>query len=212
MKVWVIGCGKFGERILAFLLNTHAGVSITVVDSDETRLLPWRKSVKTVHGDGIEFVKDRLDEGESADWIIPALPVHLAFYWMMRTVTGVQLNPFRLPKEIEKNVPNPIRGKNGELYVSRADFICPEDCPEPPRCCTVTGEQRDEDLFDFLNNLKFGNIKPIVIRSHQIFPGAGGYKPEALFNGREAVCKMTGNVMVGTACRCHGVLHGVSVL
>ncbi|MEW5909085.1 MAG: potassium transporter [Thermodesulfobacteriota bacterium] len=211
MKIWVIGCGKFGDRTVAHLLKESFGISITLVDSDQTRLLRWEGKVETVHRDGVEFVAHRLDEGDSPDWIIPALPVHLAFYWIMKTVTEIRLSPFALPKEIEGSLPNSVWGKDGEIYVSQADFMCPEECPEPPRNCTVTGKPRREDLFDSIKKMKFRDLEPLVIRSYQILPGSGGYTPEALFTARKAICKVRGNVMVTTACRCHGVIHGVSI-
>ncbi|OGP63724.1 MAG: hypothetical protein A2V65_07000 [Deltaproteobacteria bacterium RBG_13_49_15] len=211
MKVWVIGCGKFGSRTVSGLVGQHPDISITVVDSDPDRLRPWEEKAETIQCDGVEFVARHLKEDSRVDWIIPAIPVHLTYEWLMRTSTDVHLEPAVLPKGVAVHLPNPIWGKNGELYASHADFLCPEDCPEPPLRCTVTGKERIGDMYAIFEMLLFPNFNTVIIRSHQMFPGAGGYQPRALFQVRDAIHRMAGNALVGTACRCHGVLHGVSI-
>jgi hypothetical protein len=44
-------------------------------------------------------------------------------------------------------------GKAGQVFISHADFICPDNCPEPKDKCTVTGKPRPKDLFRLLRDL-----------------------------------------------------------
>ena len=65
---------------------------------------------------------------------------------------------------------------------------------------------RPVDLFQLLRSLEYRHFKPVVIRSRQLLPGVGGYRPKALFGALAAVESADGPVMLSTACRCHGVL------
>ena len=47
----------------------------------------------------------------------------------------------------------------------------------------------------------------MVIRSHQLAPGVGGYKPEALQESLLKISQGKGLVLYSTACLCHGVVH-----
>lgn len=60
---------------------------------------------------------------------MPAVPFPLAFEFILS-----QLRPWRTKKKIItliSGLPNSIIGKTGDLYNSLANFLCPEDCPEP---------------------------------------------------------------------------------
>jgi hypothetical protein len=47
----------------------------------------------------------------------------------------------------------------------------------------------------------------MVVRSHQLAPGVGGYQPEALRRSLDAVSKARTAILYATACLCHGVIH-----
>ncbi|MGA6925486.1 MAG: hypothetical protein WBY88_07385 [Desulfosarcina sp.] len=104
-------------------------------------------------------------------------------------------------------MPHPIRGKTGQAYVSHADFICPDNCPEPEKICTHTGRPRPPDLVRLLRRLDFENVLPIVLRSHQLLPGVGGIRPADLIGALDMARRHSQPLlMLATACRCHGVV------
>ena len=103
-------------------------------------------------------------------------------------------------------------GKTGDLYTSLANFLCPEDCPEPSQYCTVTGKRRPKPLYKILMDL-YGPFESRVIRSQQLGPGVGGFKPEVLIDLVEDTQKRRDTdrlILISTACRCHGVTSALS--
>ncbi|MFW5854418.1 MAG: potassium transporter, partial [Thermodesulfobacteriota bacterium] len=78
--------------------------------------------------------------------------------------------------------------------------------------CTATGEPRKPNLFDVLRNTPFPEFHSRVIRSRQLGPGVGGYRPRQLFDLLDQLDQIKGDVLVATACRCHGVLTGIARL
>jgi hypothetical protein len=160
----------------------------------------------------VEFLAKSLTRVGGPDWIIPALPVHLAAEWLLARLGPRRLRRVPLPEEIEPRLPNPIRGSDGNIYVSHADFRCPDDCTEPHDICTVTGEKRKKNLFEILGDLRFHAFHSLNIRSHQLGPGVGGYRTEQLFDLLARLEGSGGRFLISTACRCHGVLSGLETL
>ena len=97
----------------------------------------------------------------------------------------------------------------GELYLSRARHLCPDDCAEP-EVCPVTGESRDLPLHQELASLHLAGYEIRVIPSQQLAPGVGGYPPWRLLDLARDMGALKGNVLIATACRCHGVMHGLA--
>jgi hypothetical protein len=108
-----------------------------------------------------------------------------------------------------KYLPNFLEGKNGDVYVSHADFICPDACPEPNEFCFFTGQERKRDMYDLLEEIDVCGFHPVVVRSHQLAPGVGGYKPEHLLQALQQVTITRTGILLCKACRCHGVITGV---
>jgi hypothetical protein len=105
-----------------------------------------------------------------------------------------------------------MRGKTGDLYTSIADFLCPEDCPEPAQYCTVTKERRQKPLFQILKDLE-GLFESKVIRSKQLGLGVGGYLSEDLLKIVREIKKAGASdrlILISTACRCHAVTSALS--
>ena len=114
------------------------------------------------------------------------MPVHLLYEWLTgRPPDGKKAERIPVPGDLP--VPNPFPGTNGDLYVSFATFLCPDDCPEPEGTCTVTGEERPIPLFQLLADLEVPGHKVLGLRSHQLGPGAGGYRGTDLLELRETV-------------------------
>lgn len=209
MNVWIIGCGKFGSRAAALLLRSRPDARITVVDPDPARIAPWRDRVEVVEEDGVAFMTRHLKTAPAPDWIIPAAPVHVACSWIMENALKVRLQTVPVPEEYFAALPNPFRGEDEAVYVSFADFQCPEDCPEPKDRCTVTGHPREEDMVTLFEKLQRTGFPSVVVHSRLLYPGVGGYRPDALWEMKGRIEKMDGPFLLGTACRCHGVLHAL---
>ncbi len=214
-KIWILGGGKFGQIALEQLVGTVPcdlpGVEITLVDMCRDGLKKWGDQVTTVHGEGIEWLAANLKRETGApDIVIPAIPVHVVFEWLKRKTEGVlTIVPESISQEIYKKIPNPMRKIASQVYVSHADFLCPENCSEPAKICTFTKKERAESMFLLLANLKSKHCSSLVVRSHQLFPGVGGIVPADLWNIFDQIMASPGkNFLVATACRCHGVVDG----
>jgi len=207
----IIGCGHFGSRAAEKLLKKDPHSKIIVVDKNKK---PLRKvshlPVEIAMNEGVSYLEQFLSRGRKTDYVIPAVPFHLAFEFIQ-----LRLRPFgakRVKVPALLGVPNPVAGKTGDLYTSFADFLCSEDCPEPARYCTFTKKRRPKPLYRILNELE-GAVEPRVIRSLQLAPGVGGFKPEALLDllkNIEKRTKLHQSILVSTASRCHGVTSALS--
>ena len=209
-EIWIIGIGRFGSIAFQRLAKAPKDRHFVLVDPVEEKLLRCKSPVSTLEiSDGIEFLEKNLKKGRKPDWIIPALPHHLAAEWLLLNLGRKRLKRISLPSELAKLVPKPFLGPEGNLYVSHADFRCPHDCHEPGDICTITRKSRKQNMYDFLGSLYLEPFKPLNIRSHQLGPGIGGYRAEQLFELRKSLEQTTGPVLLSTACRCHGVITGL---
>ena len=208
--IWIIGAGRFGRIAFERLSGAKSRRRFALVDlAVEEKKLPRQASCETIAEDGIAFLHERLLPGDEPDWIVPAVPVHLAAQWCLKKLGPEKVRRIALPEAMGEYLPNPIFGKSGDVYVSYADFLCPDNCPEPEDHCFVTGKPREAFMFDRLSRLSFPGFSSLNIRSHQLAPGVGGYRPESLFALLEKVRHAENDLVVSTACRCHGVLTGM---
>ncbi|MGE0087170.1 MAG: potassium transporter [Desulfococcaceae bacterium] len=209
-KIWIIGAGRFGLLSLDHLAESHEDARFVLVDSDIKGIELFDCSSCSVEeSDGVEFLQKHLYQENAPDWIIPALPVHLAAEWCLRRLGPDLVKRTVLPAETDPQIPHPIRGENGDIYVTHATFLCPDRCSEPGTVCTVTGKPRPKNMFEVLADIQVPGFRPLVIRSHQLAPGVGGYRPKSLFELLESVKNADTSLIVSTACRCHGVLTGI---
>jgi len=207
----IIGCGHFGSQAVKKLFQKDSQSKIIVVDKSKKALqkvscLP----IQTAVCDGTLYLNQFLSEGRKANYIIPALPLHLVFEFILS-----QLKPLggkRRSVPTLSGLPNAIMGKTGDLYTSLANFLCSEDCPEPTHYCTITKKRRLTPLYKILNDLK-GNFESKVVRSQQLGPGVGGFQPIALLDLLEGIKKKKKSdqvILISTASRCHGVTSALS--
>ncbi|MFO7986645.1 MAG: hypothetical protein R6U38_12345 [Desulfatiglandaceae bacterium] len=211
-QIWIIGAGRFGHLAFERLSKTFRDKQFVLVDPD-------RENLSQCHGehlskeqtDGVAFLSRRLDHGHGPEpaWIIPALPVHLAAEWLLHHLGPDRLQRVDLPSALDPLIPHPIRGQSGDIYVTHATFRCPDDCAEPKDICTVTGKKRKQNMFEVLGEIDLKPFQSLVIRSHQLGPGIGGYRPSRLYSLRQEMEQSPGPFLVSTACRCHGVITGL---
>ena len=209
---WVIGAGRFGNKAVADIARRFPGAAVVVVDADAKALASLTPTANLASEccDGVDFVREGLSRGRAVDWIIPVLPVHLAWAWIRRSLSGAhQRPPMAVPTAMADRLPNAVPGPGGTFYVSYADFFCPEDCPEPSDICTYTGNPRIGILYQTLQQLAWKDFLSVVVRSRQLSPGLGGYTPSDLYRALAQVKAAPGPVLVSTACKCHGVVNAL---
>jgi hypothetical protein len=208
----VLGAGKFGRLALERLGGEDGQAEFLVVDRNPEALSQARgltpARVEAVEAEAGLFLATHLQEGAPWDWIIPAVPIHVAVSWLrLGPLKDADWEAGEVPPAVAALTPVAHRGREGELYLSRALHLCPDDCPEP-EVCPVTGEPREVPLFEELAALKIPGYQIAVIASRQLAPGVGGFSPERLPALARDVAGLEGKILVATACRCHGVAHG----
>jgi hypothetical protein len=209
----ILGAGKFGRLALNRLARQDAAASFVVVDADPEALKQKVDGVrgwKRVHSEAAAFLVQHLRDDGRWDWIIPMAPMHVAFHWLLAgPLAGSAWRRAAAPEALAGFIPGTRRGSHGELYLSRARHLCPDDCAEP-EVCPVTGESRDLPLHQELASLHLAGYEIRVIVSRQLAPGVGGYSPRRLLDLARDMGTLKGNVLIATACRCHGVIHGLA--
>lgn len=207
----ILGAGKFGRLALTRLSRQEAGAAFLVVDRNPEALAALQTlkipRLETQAAEAIAFLAANLTEDCPWDWLLPMIPVHVAWAWLWAgPCRDWQTLP--APPGLEALTPVGFRGSAGEVYLSRAAHLCPDDCAEP-EVCPVTGESREEPLFATLAQLSLPGWSVRVIPSRQLAPGVGGYRPQALLALARDAAGSPGKLLIATACRCHGVVHGL---
>ncbi len=212
-KVWILGAGKFGQIAGEKLRLKNAALDITIVEKRKAVCRQLGGLYDTIIcSDGIEFLIKTLTHRHEPDWIIPVIPVHVAFEWIKAKIpSGFQLEKITIPEALAMSLPNACKGTSGQLYVSHADFICPDNCPQPKGKCTHTGRSRPMNLYEKLGSLNYKGFESVVVRSWQLSPGVGGYKPHGLFQALDRVLASKKPVLLSTACGCHGVIDAFNI-
>ena len=85
--IWIIGAGNFGLKAVDALILHFPEVRLTLVDEKlDTGSTDLSKVHDFVLDDGIGFLFEQLNRSELPDWIIPAIPVHVAYEWVVRSL------------------------------------------------------------------------------------------------------------------------------
>jgi hypothetical protein len=205
-RFWIIGAGRFGQLAAKRITQHIGGARITVVDKQ--RFTMKGNGITLIRDDGIHWLHASLNRGAPVDLIIPAVPVHVTAEWLKLKIKKLyDIKTVKISDSWLSQMPNALPGATGQAFISHADFLCPDNCPEPEKICTHTGKTRPMDLFRLMGRLDIDNVLPIVIRSHQLLPGVGGIYPADLMSALDIVCKNSQRpLMIVTACRCHGVV------
>ena len=208
----ILGAGKFGRLALQRLARQDAAATFLVVDRIPSALAAVRAlelpGVTGVVAEAVAFLAANLREDSPWDWLIPMVPVHVAWAWLLAgPLKGWETAV--VPEALMALGPVSFRGPEGQIYLSRAAHLCPDDCPESDPVCPVSGESREVALFAELANLTRPGLAIRVVASRQLAPGVGGYPPQELMALARELNGMSGRVLIATACRCHGVVHGL---
>ena len=212
-SVFIIGGGHFGGRAAEILCKEMSHDNLFLVDQDKERLARLGDiQVNKVENDGIDFLVSQYPRFDLHNTVVPAVPVHLAFLWLKAFFQGkYAIHQINNPRVIRETLPHPMDGSEGSVLTSYADFICPDDCPEP-EYCTVTGEKRETPLYQLMGDFKIPGFGVHVLRSHQLAPGVGGYRVALM---SEMAQRITGSGIkkwiLGTSCRCHGIVTSFEI-
>jgi hypothetical protein len=209
IQIFIIGFGRFGKKALSTVSRLWDKSRIWIIDHgptalDPDRLLPGIR----VLDDGPQFLYKHQKWIKDKDWIIPALPIHLAWKWLdLNLGNCLRQRSIIPPPNLGVGLPYHRLAENG-LFLSQASFICPDDCPAPLGFCYKTKKRRTSLLWKSLIDQGCPEGRLAVIESRQIAPGVGGYRFEELKKILPLVQQAPPPFFIATACRCHGVVHG----
>lgn len=205
---WVFGAGRFGRLACERLLTAKPFAQIRVVDR-ECQSVP--SGVERVCGEATDFLSTNLT-AQADVWIVPAVPVHLAYEWLADRLTRKRaLRTLNVPEDVLTYLPNPMRGPQGQVYCSNANFRCPDDCPESQSLCTVTAKPRPLVMHAHLSALDAAPYVSVVLRSLQLAPGVGGFRAASLRGFHNALKDQRGHFLFSTACKCHAVVNAFAL-
>lgn len=211
-RVLIVGGGAFGRRAARLLRQAAPDLRLWVVDRRRAALTEIRRQDPQTHlvvAEGATFLAGALPHLDPDDYILPCLPGQVAFAVLRRHVLAPprwQIVP--VPPELERLAPVAFRGAAGELYLSRARHLCPEDCEEP-EFCPVDGQPRRPGLAEVLQAASLPGWQMRVLVSRQLLPGVGGFPVAALRRLAELPQPPPARLLIATACSCHGVVHAV---
>lgn len=208
-NIYILGAGNFGMRAAQKLREKSPEAKITVVDCDKNALKDAADlGFETAPMDAISFLLLNERRMASEDWIVPAVPIHVAYEWARQKIRREnRFEEMAVPREAEAHLPNPTRGEQGQLFASNATWKCPDDCPEPEDVCTVTGEPKPQILCNTLSAMAVPGFRSVAIVSLQMAPGVGGFQLVAFRQAMTEILAEPGKILFSTACKCHGVLH-----
>ncbi len=214
-EILILGAGHFGQQAFIKLGESFPETPITIVDRHSSALQACldvcKHPVQTICADGIDYLlSESMLSRKNSLWIVPSIPVHVTFEWILAHFTRHNISYLHLPDNLLSNLPNTSLGNKGTIYMSHATFRCPDNCPEPVDRCFYTQLPRQNSLFETLQNLTIEPYTSVVIQSHQLMPGVGGYLLSDLYTALSQVEIAGPPVLVSTACRCHGVMNGFS--
>jgi hypothetical protein len=208
-QVFIVGFGKFGQLAFPKIRKRWPEARIWIIDPASDHLTRSGKlSAVRVLDEGQDFLWEHQDHLAAEDWIIPAVPLHLAGDWVKRVLSGTRtVRKIKPPRTLGEGLPFTLYLKT-DLYVSLADFVCPENCPSPPGFCFKTRDPRPRPLTKILGTQPLFRGTLEVIESHQLAPGLGGFTFGELQRTGEMVLRSDPPLFLATACPCHGVISG----
>ena len=103
---WILGAGRFGSLAVRRILARKKVSRLVVVDRDVQVLEKLtEKPIETVEQDAIDFLVHY--PGLGSEWIVPAIPVHVAFAWLCRQLAREgAITQGAVPSILDQKVPN----------------------------------------------------------------------------------------------------------
>lgn len=204
-KILILGAGHFGRRAAMALQGKNRHV--TIADQCLVALPEPSSNLTLIHGDAIDVL---CQAGDLYTWVVPAIPLHVALAWLLAqlSIEGISYEDVDVPAAFQ--APNPFR-INKTVYASFASDLCPEDCPEPLGSCYLTGEAREQPLYQVLQGQISDQYEVEVILSHQLAPGVGGIRMLDLHELYNRLWRRKGQIVLATSCSCHAVIDSFRI-
>ncbi len=188
-RAYVLGCGKFGTLASLKIKHKWPDCEIHIVDK-MTEFPSEILGIQHNGTDAIQFLRDNLHRDKPDELVIPCIPEHLVFNWVLSHIGYTIPVPVRLMELL----PGAIVGKDGCFYCSLSDFLCPSTCSEPEGYCPVTKRKRLEPLFRTFEHIELHSYKTTVVQSGQLLPGVGALTAKQLFSLIDSVRKRKGRL------------------
>jgi len=199
----VYGGGRYGKEAVEWLIEN--GRDFVVIDVDENCVVRREVDLEKHGGRFVRGgVRELLDviESESPEFVFPTAPIHVAAsllvekFGLKEWFEGINAVLSGIPMKVV------VSSGRGSVVVSyNRDGVCLPRCPAP-EVCPVTKVKKPAPMFSIL---EFAAPDGFIVKSHYLRPGLGAIKGEDVkellewARGRE-------KLIVGTACRCHGVV------
>lgn len=209
---YVAGAGCFGRQAITKLMQ-RPQAQVFVVEKNPPTVKTLLAEVplaedQVIVDDAVDFLSSYISQaGHASAWIIPTIPLHLTAAVISQLTGRACLTWDKIP-----SLPHTFLGTNGELYSSLADFVCPEDCPQPSDHCYTTGEDRGKSLVRILKDVSYHHYPSLVLQSRQLAPGMGGFQVAAISAMIEEINTISGPLVFSTACLCHGVSNVLGLM
>ncbi|MBT3258016.1 MAG: potassium transporter, partial [Deltaproteobacteria bacterium] len=107
-EIWIIGAGRFGRMAADGLTGKIKNLHLVLVDLEAEKLHEARGPGRTlVKADGAAYLAEHLPKGEERhpDWIVPAVPIHLAAEWRLLDQGNKNLQRIPIPTEMDSLLP-----------------------------------------------------------------------------------------------------------
>ncbi len=216
----VFGGGKYGLEAVEYLLSRNR--SFIVVDVDSKCLVAKNYDLTRVNIRDVEKLKFITEKDHSEGYFIeggvfealkviellkpehifPTAPIHLSAALIQEKF---KLNPwFEGVDTILSGLPPKVivsAGRGSVVVTYNRDYECQPNCSAPDRC-PVTGILKPAPMYRLL---EFAVPKGFILQSHQLKPGIGALKGDE-FDLLVKWAYGKKELIVGTACRCHGVV------
>ena len=100
-EIWIIGAGRFGRMAADRLTGKIRNLHLVLVDLAAEKLHEAEGPGRTlIKADGAAYLAEHLPKGEEQhpDWIVPAVPIHLAAEWRLLDQGKKTCNGFPFPQ------------------------------------------------------------------------------------------------------------------
>jgi len=201
--VYILGAGNLGSRAAVETAARWPSCELHIADI-RTSIPDDLPGIHHTGTEAMDLLCENLDQSSPDDIVIPCIPVHAAFNWVLSHLGFCIPVPVRLMEKL----PGAVVGVDGCIYSALSDFNCPDDCPEPAGYCTISGEERGSPMYEIMASIQERSYSALAVRSVQLFPGIAAITSGILFDLLNEARRKKGRYLISTASKCIGVVHG----
>ncbi|RLI76105.1 hypothetical protein DRP05_13510 [Archaeoglobales archaeon] len=210
----IVGGGKYGSEAVEYLLK-HSKPFIVVDENEECFAVKNFELASINKVDEVDLsssknyflkggMKEALEiiEKLKPEYVFTTAPIHVAAalvkekYSLKEWNEGINCILVGIPFKVVISV-----GKGSVVVSYNRDKACKPKC-EAPDVCPITKIKKPCPMYELL---RFASPTGIILQSHQLKPGLGALKGKEVLEMLEG-CHGKDKIVIGTACRCHGVV------